>query len=305
MPIRPMKGVSIDAKNINKMRFPYMASYKLDGIRGIIDKGVAYSNSGKPLPSPEIQNRARAMPDGLDGEWVYGDPREPDCHRKTSSAVMSKVFPDNLEKCKLVFYVFDYVTSSMAYSYSYDKAKSIAESFPLCRVVERILVTDKEYLDTLYSSSLRQGYEGLVLRSPASRYKQGRATANENSFWKMKPFGNERFEAEILGWYPLQVNVGGNSTDAFGYATTSSRADCKATVESLGGFVVRDLKSDVVFKIGGGQGLTQQLRNELYLVGDDLLGRVLQYTCMTYGVKEKPRHPQFAGFRDRIDLTEY
>lgn len=303
MPIRPMKGVLVDAKNLHKLRFPYYASYKLDGIRGVMDGGTCWSNSGKPLASQEVQARSKGVTTGLDGEWGYGDPTHPDFHSLTKSAVGSIKWPEHLDRRLFKFYVFDFVTPTQPFSTScYTVDQFLGTNMVR---VEQFLVEDQKELDELYELALDLGYEGLVLRNPRGRYKQGRTTPNENNMWKMKPFGKERFEAEIIGWYPLRVNVDGFGVDSHGLATTSSRQDCKEAVDMLGGYIVRDLKSGIKFKVGGGKGMTHELRRELYLAGDDKLGHVLQYTCMTYGVKEKPRHPQYAGFRDRTDITEY
>ena len=85
------------------LKFPLLASVKLDGIRATVQGGKLLSLTLKPLPNKAIQKLFAGLPEGLDGELILGDPAAPDCFRKTSSKVMS---PDE-DAEGIVFHVFD------------------------------------------------------------------------------------------------------------------------------------------------------------------------------------------------------
>jgi DNA ligase-1 len=306
-PIRPMKGVLVTPENRAKIKFPQWASFKLDGIRGIVSDGVCYSTSGKPLPSRRLQELAARMPHGLDGEWIYGEPTAADAYSKTFTAVMSIDWPAELSPDKMRFYAFEIAASGQAFSASHGLAieRTNPVDHPWIEILDQYVIESLTDMDHYYELACNSGYEGLVLRRPGFGYKQGRATENESTFWKLKPFGSQIEEAEILNWYPLMTNLNETSRNAFGLTERASTSSNKVETSLLGGFLVKDLKTGAVFRIGGGKGLTERLRSELYKKGDDLKGLVVRYTSMNYGVKDAPRHPQFRGFRDKIDLTEY
>lgn len=303
MPIRPMKGATVEAKTRHMLRFPYLASPKLDGIRAVIDTGKSYSNSGKALPSSHVQRLSLCLPDGLDGEWVYGPPTEEGCLEKSKSAVMSKDWPVELDPDQLRFYVFDFAVGGV---FAHRVKRYMVLDFPSWVVkLPQIELTSEERLDEFYNLCIIEGYEGIILKRLSGLYKHGRATELQNLQWKMKPFGKELFEAVITGWYPLRESVDGFSANAFGLAERSYRQEDKVEVDMLGGWYVKDIKTGREFSIGGGRGLTKAKRIEFFKKGDDMIGDVIQYTCMTYGEVDKPRHPQYRAYRSKLDMTEY
>jgi DNA ligase-1 len=68
----------------------------------------------------------------------------------------------------------------------------------------------------------------------------------------------------------------------------------------LGALVVRDLKTGVVFNIG--TGFTAADRLEMWKNRANLLDKIVTYEYLPIGVKDKPRHPCFKGFRIEADL---
>ena len=71
---------------------------------------------------------------------------------------------------------------------------------------------------------------------------------------------------------------------------------------ALGKFVVRDCKSGVEFECGTGQGLTKELRVELWKDRANLVGKFIKYKFVPSGSKDRPRFPVWLGFRDKIDM---
>lgn len=306
MALRPMKAYTIDESNLNKVRFPQWGSHKLDGIRGIKCEGGFQSNSGKMLPSPVLQQLFSNIPNKVDGEFIYGDPTHPHCYNLTQSAVMSKTWPAHLDASQLWFHAFDYVENK-----SYSDRLLMLQRIPQIAEHERVIicptfvVQNQAEFERLYEESLALGYEGLMLRTGTGSYKQGRSTEAEQYLGKAKPYGKELNEARILDVYPLLINDNDVTIDSLGYQRRSSHADGKIEVDAIGGFVVLDLKTQQEFRIGSGKLFTKKFRYDMWKVRDTLVGKVVQYKSMQYGVKDKPRQPTAYRFRDPIDMTEY
>ena len=74
---------------LEKLRFPLLASPKLDGVRAIVRDGVVYSRSNKPIPNVFVQETFKGL-DHADGELIVGLPTAKDCMQATMSGVMSK-----------------------------------------------------------------------------------------------------------------------------------------------------------------------------------------------------------------------
>lgn len=267
------------------------------------------STSGKPLPSKRCQALIqRAGMYGLDGEFIYGDPSDESCFNKTQSAVMSIEWPENLEPELLRFHAFDFwMADEQEFQDRLETVREICDSFSevgFLQFVDHYIVESEAELLELYAEALEKGYEGLIIRSPSAKYKFGRATVRENGLGKIKPHNKELFEAEITGWYRQKI-YSSSKTDAFGYKKILKRKGEFVEIDAIGGFNVRDLKTGVEFNVGGGKLFTKLFRESQFGIADQYVGKVLQYTSMTYGVVDKPRQPTAVRMRDKIDMTSY
>jgi DNA ligase-1 len=85
---KPM--LAVDCGDVNALRFPLLASPKLDGVRAIGDRWVTKSRSLKPIPNVNVQAQFAGLPEGLDGELIVGNDPQPQtrCYRRTVSVVM-------------------------------------------------------------------------------------------------------------------------------------------------------------------------------------------------------------------------
>ena len=95
-----------------ELKFPYLASPKLDGIRCVVRDGVALSRTLKPIPNKHIQSfLGDARFNGFDGEIIVGDPTHPDCFRNTTTVVMSQdKVVDNF-----TYWVFDHTDTDLPF----------------------------------------------------------------------------------------------------------------------------------------------------------------------------------------------
>lgn len=151
-------------------------------------------------------------------------------------------------------------------------------------------------------SCLDRGYEGIMLRLPYGGYKFGRSTQDEALLLKYKPWADD--EAEVIGFEELMHNDNEASISPTGKTVRSSSAAGKRPGATLGKFLVRDRRSGLEFAIGGGQGLTQAFRQQVWNNRESFLSLTIKYRYLKVGTKEggSPRMPQFIGFRDKRDL---
>jgi DNA ligase-1 len=280
------------------IKFPVLATPKIDGIRCIKVNGQALSRSFKPIPNHHIRKMIEQhCPDGFDGEILCGDG-----FSDVQSMVMGREgTPD------FTYLVFDYVKESLFTSYiirvqdlqTVFEQRSEIQSF--CKALIPVVTNDLEELKNIMALHLEQGHEGTMIRSFESPYKCGRASLKEGFLTAIKYF--EDGEAEVYGFEELMHNENEQTKDSFGNSERSSKKENMVPGDTLGAFLVR--KSDgIEFKIGTGKGLTATLRKEIWKNKESYLGKLVHYRSQPHGVKDKPRIPVWHGFRHQDDTSK-
>lgn len=281
-------------------RYPLLATPKVDGIRAYRASGDLWTNSGRPVPNLNIRRALQTLlPDGIDMELFTRD------FQSSMSLVMS--FNNPIEGSGLEVFIFDYLdpdADTVGYadrilrlsSYWKQHLKSLKFIKPLWPV----WIKSAKQVESFFQTCLAEGFEGICLRSPDGPYKFGRSTEDEQYLLKYKPFLDA--EARIIAVEPLLVNNNPATESPTGKQERSSHQANKVPTPSLGSFTVRDLKSGISFSVGNGPGLTMLQRKILWEERFSLPGKIIKYRSMPFGVKEKPRQPQFLGFRDERDL---
>lgn len=278
-----------------KARFPYLATPKIDGIRFIMVDGVALSRSFRPIRNKYVQQVLAAhLPDGIDGELTCGD-----TFQSSSSAVMSiEGEPD------FHCWIFDYVDPELVGILPYEeRIKDPCLSFiendtPFQTTVLRpVVLHDEHALRAAEEQFLEAGFEGIMVRDPRGTYKFGRSTTKENSLLKVKRFLDD--EAVIISIEEMEHNLNDAQQDAFGRTKRSTSQEGKVGAGTAGTLVVRNSEG---IEFGIGTGLDAALREEIWSNLDAYIGQTVKYKYFPVGVKEKPRHPVFLGFRHQDDL---
>lgn len=263
--------------NPNHIQYPVLASFKLDGVRCLMDNGKAMSRNGKLLPNKFLQSELRRL-HGFDGEIML---RQPAAFDAVQSAVMSESGePD------FVYNIFDCWIAPQGYRDRLARMEEFAEMYDNSRIVklEQKLIYGPLELWEYYHRAVAQGYEGLIVRSLDGPYKQGRSTMKEGYMLKMKPVNDA--EAIVVGFMELEHNL-----------DTSSKMQCNMIGgNTLGALVVKFTKDPaILFKIGSG--FDQAQRHEIWNNQAKYLNQVVtfKYQELTqYGV---PRFPVFKAFR--------
>ena len=300
--IRPMLASGIT--NYDKLRFPKLASKKLDGIRVVIHKGIVYSRSGKPIRSKAVQKLfGHGFLNGLDGEIIYGSPKAHNVFNVTTSAVMSENLPEGMDEGGLHLYVFDFLDDTLPFTGRNTLAGKVVVDARFhhvpCSLITQNLVSNMEELLAYEQRALEDGYEGVMLRSLTGLYKHGRATESSQDLLKVKRFTDD--EAIVVGFEELMHNANEAQTNELGYTERSSHKENLVGMDTLGALCCVT-KEGVEFRIG--TGFDAETRKQIWLERSTYIGKLAKYKHFEIGRKDAPRLPVFLGWRDTIDTGE-
>lgn len=300
MTFRPMLASA--CTDTTKLKFPVLVSKKLDGVRCTVQGGVLLSRSLKPIPNVHVQKLFSTLPEGIDGELIYGDPCAPTAYRDTVSIVMS----DDKPADGVRLHVFDiFAPPSVPFGVRIVHACMAVtdEENPNVVFVDHVHVKNIKELDAYEITALEEGNEGVMIRSLDGPYKCGRSSEREGYLLKLKRF--QDCEAEVVAFYELMHNDNEAFTNELGRTARSSHAENKIGLDTLGGFIVRGLNGPyegVEFRVGNGEGMTQELRKQFWNDRPALLGRTMKVKYFPSGSKDRPRHPLWLGWRDKRDM---
>lgn len=295
MSFKPTLAVAAD---YSKIQYSVYASPKLDGIRCSIVGGRALSRTLKAIPNRHIYEvLSKPEYEGLDGELIIGSPTSKSVYRDTTSGVMGHEGEPNF-----TYYVFDLHNAHGVFENRLGHLRNRVSSLGINRcvisVLDQVLMHDEDEMLEYEAKTVTLGYEGLILRSLTAPYKYGRSTVKEGYMLKVKRF--EDSDAEIIGFEEEMFNGNTAETNELGRTKRSTAQAGLVGKNTLGAFLVRDVKSKIEFSIG--TGLTAADRQAAWNSQKALKGKLLKYKFFAVGVKVAPRHPVFLGYRDKVDL---
>ncbi len=281
------------------IRYPVLASPKLDGIRFHVIDGVVVSRNLLPFRNAKLQKKfGKKKYSGLDGEIMCGDPTDPKAFRR--AAVANSLDGDIKE---VVFHVFDdFSNPTLRFDTRLRSARQVVGESPHSglRMVPHVEIKTADDLLQFESECLAAGYEGVMIRDPKGPYKYGRSTAREGYLLKLKQFHDS--EAVILDAEEKMHNANEKTLLRAGKAVRNTRKEGKVPMGVLGSVTVRDLHTGVEFSVGSG--FVDSERQALWADHQSgrLAGRIIRYQYFPTGSKDKPRFPTFQGFRDEGDI---
>lgn len=296
--MKPMRGVAPSGE-IDWNR-AYLASPKIDGMRAVVRGGVVLSKTLKPIPNTHVQRMFGHL-EGADGELTVGHPfkthDEDDVFGRSRGPIMSRD-----QEADFRYSIFDrWDLPTLDAEIRVIQQLETVENTPGAKWLSHVRVFRQAHLDLVYRLLLQKGFEGVMLRAADGGYKYGQGTEREGVLLKFKPFDDS--ECVILGTYEQMKNTNAATTGADGHTQRSASIAGKVGKGTLGGFHVQDLWSGVTFDIGGGKGITEAVRQEIWNNRDSYVGRIFTYKFQRDGTKDKPRIPQFKGWRDRTDIA--
>lgn len=282
LPFKPMLSASLDGVDLSTLKYPLLASPKLDGVRCLIWKGVAYSRNAKPIRNHFVQAWAKDL-HNLDGEIIVGSPTDPHCLANTQSGVMSfEGEPD------FKFFCFDRPERTTLEATEKDTAR------PRVLLLSQNLVHNSADVEFEETEALREGYEGLMLRDPSGPYKHGRSTLREGYLMKLKRFQDG--EATVIALEEGHSNQNELERDELGRAKRSKVSSGLTPSGMVGTLIVNDPTWGAL-RLAPGT-MTHAERIALLASPASIVGRTVHWRSFGYGVKDKPRFPRYYGVRD-------
>ena len=292
-PFKPL--LACNCEDVSKLKYPLLLSEKVDGIRMSVHNGVCMSRSMKPIPSAAVQAKfGRPEYEGYDGEIIYGDKNAKDVFNKSTRACMSHEFPEELDISELKFYVFDRITDDPYKDRWWyirpDEQNQVVK-------LRNFIVNSPEEVQEMEAGFLAMGAEGVMLRSPEGRYKQGRSTLKEGILLKVKQFVDE--EATIIDFEEKMHNTNEATVGELGQTKRSSHQENMIPCGTLGALVVHSEKWGS-FKIG--TGFNDQQRQEIWDNKEKYDGQLVKFKYFAVGIVDKPRFPVYIGIRHEDDM---
>ncbi len=290
---------------MSKLRYPVLASVKLDGIRALRMNGTLLSRTLKQIPNKSIRDRSLIFPGGFDMElW------SPELsYNEIESIVMSREHKDSdkiqfalLDQFRIVDLPYNSRMSDIACWYIANAGgrPDIIFNMPVKAYNENELF---EYFQSVEES---QG-EGICFRTVDSPYKQGRSTLKEQYLVKLARF--ERTELTIIGFEEQLENANDTKRNDVGAMKRSTFGCNMYGKNTLGAFVCCEphlygfpVQFDLSISVGTGVGLTDKLRKEIWDHQDKYLGKTIVVKHKPHNQKDRLRHPIFCGFRSEIDI---
>lgn len=293
---RPMLAAKAE---MDQVRYPAIASPKVDGIRCVSFGGVPYSRKLKPIPNLFVQKVFAAhaeLLEGLDGELIVGNSNDPDLFRNSTSALMSEHGEPDFRFC-----VFDVVGDGPYEARLRNHTVRIeCLNLPWLRTFDSTVVYSAEDLMVEMRRNLEQGYEGTMLRCPDAPYKRNRSTAREGYLLKVKEF--EDSEAEIIGFEEQMHNGNAATVDELGLTKRSTHKANKTGKGTLGKLRVRGIGAFEGIEFAIGSGFDHAEAQSIWDNQESWLGKIVKYRYFAGGVKDKPRFPVYLGVRHPDDF---
>lgn len=303
-PFRPLLA-SPAPDDLGKLRFPVIASPKLDGIRVFLHPELGpVTRTLKPVPNDHVRGVLSAPElTGLDGEIVVGSAVAPDVFNATTRAVMSKKgTPD------FTFWVFDQLGSNLQYFHTDFRTRLAmlrdhrdpiwGEHFPLCRGLEQVELHTLAELEAYEGECLARGFEGVMLRGPHGFYKFGRSTEREGILLKLKRFSD--LEALVVGYVGRFRNENAATVNALGLTERSGHKAGMVADDALGALIVTHPKFKLPFQVGSG--FDEAGRREIWANREDYVGALARVRYQEIGsTPDAPRFPTFTGWRSPLD----
>jgi DNA ligase 1 len=283
---KPLLAAKAD---LDLIRYPVLASPKIDGIRCVITPDGPVTRSLKPIPNDHIRNQLFDEADeGLDGELItLADDGSLDDFNAAQSKIMRK---DGAPRFR--FLVFDMVDNALPFHRRLILANRACGKGGVLLPVEHVVVANADALAEIEQLHVEQGYEGTMLRDPNGLYKFGRSTAKEGTLLKVKRFEDD--EAVITGTIERMHNTNEATTNALGRTERSSAKAGLVGMDTLG--ALQCLWKGVAFDLG--TGFDDAQRAALWAKRGSLAGKTVTFKYQGIGSGGAPRFPVFLRMRE-------
>lgn len=271
-----------------QIRYPALASGKLDGVRGCVQESQLLSRSLKSSLNRHVTDYfSKGIFEGLDMELTLPGEKWNDFNANQSA------FMEQSGKPEFVGHVFDDISKPYMSAIKRKELtkERVAVLFDLGYKVffcEQRLIQSAAEMRYMYDEHREQGFEGLIVMDPKGLYKHGRSTLNQGTSLKLKPQNDS--EAVVIGFEELMHNLD---------AGNSKRKENLVQGHTLGALIVK--WRGVMFNIG--TGFTAHHRKYIWDNRAKYEGAFVTFKYMeTFPDTGIPRGPVFKGFRAVGDM---
>jgi len=290
----PLLPPSVDHTDENilaamvKLKFPVLATLKIDGVRALRMNGTLLSRTLKPIPNRAIREMSLVLPGGFDVE-LYNPSMS---YNQIQSIVMSET---HMNSDSIQFHALDWYGKETTYNQRIFDAYNVCKDIPKAHCEYPSTCHNVKELFEFFLRFEEHG-EGICFRTPMSPYKQGRSTLKEQYLVKLARFS--RTEVTIKSFEEQQENANPELYNEIGYMKRQTCADGMIGKNTLGAFICTDSKGQTV-RVGTGVGLTDKLRKEIWDNKEQYINKQITVKHKPHGQKDVLRHPIFVGFRTK------
>lgn len=306
----PTKGPMLapnDQVDFTVPKYPALVSYKFDGSRVIVYNGKLFTRNLKLHPNQNLKLRFAALLDLSCKGWVFdGELYDPNLEfNELQSTLRSFTAP---LQSSLGLFLFDSVRLLEWNSESRERFIDRIETYraqcaynkpPYVTAVHQQVVNDPASAQLYFNEVISNGGEGIILRDPQSRYKHGRATIKERTMFKFKI--SHTLDARIVEiTQGRKLRVGVERTRRLDGSLERPFKNEDYTLDNcMGAFVVEH--EGKTFKVGTGKGLDRQMKEFIWQLKNQYIGRWIEFKYLPVGNKDVPRMGKFVRFRTDLD----
>jgi DNA ligase-1 len=288
---------------LEDLKYPLACSYKLDGVRCLVKQGKVHSSTMRELRNKNLKKLLEPLLK-LD-DFVFDG--ELYAHDLTFQEIVSICMSYNARiPINFRLHVFDCLELNEwekqkpeeKYKDRYDRCRDFSK---LCgiSVIEQENVESFDEVKYYINLASSRGYEGVMLRDWDAPYKHGRATYKQGLIYKYKFW--QDFDAKIID---VKEMIGYKDDilrefDVTGYLKSTYKKENYEPKGTFGSFIVEvDIPESPKMEIGGWKGLTDNLRDDIWINKKDYIGKWIRFQGMKVGNKNLPRIPKNIEFRD-------
>lgn len=289
--------------DLDKLTFPIVCLTKMDGCRMLVREGHALGRSLKAYKNKRLTTHfSQDIFSGCDGELLYGEPSDNLLCNNTTSCV--NTIEGHLPK---YYMIFDYLTDNtidLGYAERWEILQANIADIAKAAMPVQVFLPDYvvcnsvEEVMEFYQSCLDKGYEGIIIRDPNGKHKDGRCTVKEGAYMRIKP--TEDAEGIVLRLEEAYENQNEAKINELGQTERSSHKDNKVPKGMIGAIWISTPEGEM--KIGAGK-MTHDMRKYYFNHPDEIIGQIVKYACLGTGKKDKIRHGRFISFRSKEDMS--
>jgi len=298
--------------SLTSLQYPALLSLKMDGVRALVTKGKAYSRTGKVIHDAfhkrykEFLDRTLDLEIVLDGE-IWSE-------EASFQSIISSIA--NTDGCPLRYHVFDCLSIA---EWEGDKVSKFAKRYDDYKLVinridpkheffvpvEQRLCHKPEEVQEYLEQMLALGQEGLMYKLQTQFYKNGRSTAKQGDFYKIKPF--ETIDAIIVGFEPKrrltdEAKATNTERDELGRTKRGSRKDDRVEVDEIGAVTIEYNDNGTTKRCNATWAKNSETREMMnWQNKEQFMGKWVEVSYLNVGVKELLRHPRIVRMREDRD----